>query len=376
MKKMNIILLRSNPVDPDSRVEKEANSLIGAGYNVEILAWDRSAKYKIREAILKLSNGEVKIHRFGIPAEFGAGKKNLKAFLVFQLKTLIWLTKNRNNFSIIHACDFDTAFTGYQVARIFRKKLVFDIFDYLFTETNGKYSLFKKFIVSLQHKIINHADGTIICTEKRIEQLAGSKPKKLAVIHNSPPEFKEILRKKALNKDKVKIVYAGILQDERFLIELGEVVQDFPDCELHIAGFGKYEKHFKHLSETSSNIIFYGKLSYEKVLELENSCDIMTAIYEPSSEHSFAAPNKFYESLMLGKPVIMVKGTGMSEVVSQYDIGELIDCDKESLRKAIRNLISRKDEWEAISIRMKQLYSQSYSWDEMEDRQLQFYREL
>lgn len=376
MNKMNIILLRSNPVDPDSRVEKEANSLIGAGYKVEILAWDRSAKYKIRESTLSLSNGHVKIHRLGIPAEFGAGIKNLKAFLVFQFKTFIWLLKNRDKFNIIHACDFDTAFTGYQVAKFFNKKLVFDIFDYLFTETNGKYSLFKKFIVNLQHKIINHADGTIICTEKRIEQLAGSKPKKLAVIHNSPPEFKEVLRKKSLNEDKVKIVYAGILQDERFLIELGEVVKDLDDCELHIAGFGKYEKHFKNLGETNSNIIFYGKLSYEKVLELENSCDIMTAIYEPSSEHSFAAPNKFYEALMLGKPVIMVKGTGMSEVISQYDIGELIDCDKESLNGAIRNLIKRKDEWGAISSRMRKLYSQSYSWDEMEDRQQQFYREL
>jgi hypothetical protein len=30
-----IVLLRSNPVDPDSRVEKEVNSLTGAGYEVE-----------------------------------------------------------------------------------------------------------------------------------------------------------------------------------------------------------------------------------------------------------------------------------------------------------------------------------------------------
>lgn len=377
MGEIDIILLRSNPVDPDSRVEKEANSLIGAGYSVEILAWDRSSKYKIKESFLNLSNGKVKIHRFGIPAEFGARKKNLRAFLIFQLRLLLWLIKKRKKYNIIHACDFDTAFTGYQVAKYFRKNLVFDIFDYIFTRTDGKFSLFKRYIVSLQHRIINHADGIIICTEKRKGQIAGSKPKKLVVIHNSPPDLKGNLSEKELNKKKVKIVYVGILQDDRFLIEMGEVISCLPECELHIAGFGKYEKHFTELSEKCENIFFYGKLSYKQTLELENSCDIMTAIYKPTiGNHYFAAPNKFYESLMLGKPVIMVKNTGMSEVVSQYDIGELIDYDKESLNKAIRNLINRKDEWDANSSRMKEIYSRFYSWNEMENRLLNFYREL
>lgn len=377
MEKLNIVMLRSNPVDPDSRVEKEANSLIRAGHNVEILAWDRSADYKIKESFLDLSNGKVKIHRFGIPAEFGGGRKNLSAFLTFQMRLFTWLIKNRKTYTVIHACDFDTAYIGYHVSKMFRKKLVFDIFDYLFTEFNNKLSWFKKFIVKLQHQIINHADGTIICTEKRVEQIAGSKPNKLVVIHNSPPNVKANLKRKELNKNKVKIVYVGILQDTRFLIEMGEVISSLPDCELHIGGFGKYEKHFKDLSEKYENIIYYGKLSYEQTLELENACDIMTAIYDPAyGNHYFAAPNKFYESLMLGKPVIMVKNTGMSEVVSQYNIGELMDYNKESLKEAIRNLIDRRDEWEAISLRMKELYSQSYSWEEMENRQVQFYREL
>ena len=37
-----IVIARSNAVEPDSRVEKEANSLAKAGYDVTILAWDRS----------------------------------------------------------------------------------------------------------------------------------------------------------------------------------------------------------------------------------------------------------------------------------------------------------------------------------------------
>ena len=64
-----IVLLRSNPVDPDSRVEKDVNSLTGAGYEVEILAWDRDGDYQINDAYLRLESGKVKIHRFGIPPQ-------------------------------------------------------------------------------------------------------------------------------------------------------------------------------------------------------------------------------------------------------------------------------------------------------------------
>lgn len=39
--KTRVCILRSNPVRPDSRVEKEAWSLAKAGYDVHILAWDR-----------------------------------------------------------------------------------------------------------------------------------------------------------------------------------------------------------------------------------------------------------------------------------------------------------------------------------------------
>lgn len=376
MQKVSVVLLRSNPVDPDSRVEKEVNSLNKAGYDITIVAWDRSSKYKINESFLYLNDGKVKIYRFGIPAKYGAGKNNLKAFIIFQYRLLIWLLRNRHQYQIIHACDFDTAYTAYHCAKILKKKLVFDIFDYLFTYYDGKYSMLKRHIVYLQRKIINHADGTIICTEKRIEQIGKGSPKKLVVIHNTP-QLNGKIEKFDLDTNKVKIVYVGILQNDRFLMELAEVIKEIPECELHIGGFGKYEMYFEQLSYKNNNIFYYGKLTYDKTLELENSCDIMTAIYDPSiGNHYYAAPNKFYEALALGKPLIMVKNTGMSEVVIKHNIGEVINYDKESLSMAIKNLISRKNEWSEIAYKMKEIYMNDYSWRKMEKRLITFYREL
>ena len=75
MKQRSIVILRSNPVDPDSRVEKEANSLIKAGYDVIIVAWDRVSNYTINESFLELEVGRARVYRLGIRASFGEGKK-------------------------------------------------------------------------------------------------------------------------------------------------------------------------------------------------------------------------------------------------------------------------------------------------------------
>ena len=103
----------------------------------------------------------------------------------------------------------------------------------------------------------------------------------------------------------------------------------------------------------------------------------MLAIYDPVIEnHRFAAPNKFYESLMLGKPVIMARGTGMSQVVEDNTIGVLIDYSKEGFADGINRLFEMKDEWPAMGNRMKALYQEQYCWDEMERRLIQLYAEL
>lgn len=374
---MRIVFVRSNPVDPDSRVEKEVNSLIRAGHKVEILAWDRNNKYKIKESILELESGKVKISRFGIPATFGGGiKSNLLPLILFQIKLANWLYKNKNNYDIIHACDFDTAYISFQIAKVLRKKIVYDIFDY-YVDSFKVPKLLKRFIENRDQRIINSADAVIICTEKRKEQIKGTNPRKLVVIHNTPAKVNNELMRLDLDKGKIKIVYVGILAGGRFIKEMADLIKDNLNYEFHIGGFGKYEEYFEEMSNKFSNIKFYGKLPYKKTLELENSCDIMMAIYDPTiPNHYFAAPNKFYEALMLGKPVIMASNTGMDEVISAHGIGEIIEYNSNSLKTALENLVNRIGEWKEISTKMKKLYDNDYSWDEMEKRLLDLYKEI
>ena len=65
-----VILLRSNPVNPDPPVEKAALALLNDGYHVRIIGWDRDADYGLKENLLQLSGYEVEVIRFGIKAQF------------------------------------------------------------------------------------------------------------------------------------------------------------------------------------------------------------------------------------------------------------------------------------------------------------------
>ena len=369
----SVCILRSNAVNPDSRVEKEAVTLHEAGYDVHVLAWDRDSDHAASEEILELYGHRIPITRLGYKATFGEGFKNIVPYLQFQLGMRRYLKKSR--FDIIHACDFDTAFFSRSV--VHGKKFVFDIFDFLYSDPKG---LLQKCVYHAQNMLINSADATIICTEDRRRQIKGSRPRRLAVVHNTPMQpigEVEALPNTAEDGGRVKVSYIGILQDYRLLKELASYFSKHPEYEWHVGGFGKYESFFKEYAEKYENIRFYGRIPYQQTLELERRCDINLAIYDPEIDnHKFAAPNKFYESLMLGKPVMMVRGTGMSEVVSAHGIGQVIEYSEEGFAEGMEKLVARRGEWEAISQKMKQIYRQEFSWEIMKERLLDLYAQL
>jgi glycosyltransferase involved in cell wall biosynthesis len=288
------------------------------------------------------------------------------------------LIKNKELYDIIHAFDFDTGIVASRYAKKFCKKFVYHILDYYVDAHWLRKTVLENPILKLENSIINDADATIICTEKRKEQIAGSMPKRLAVIHNTPStaQLKQCDHK-TQQSGKIKIVYVGILEPSRLLREIAAAVSENSNLEFHVAGFGTLEAFFIEQAQTYDNIYFYGRLPYDHTLSLENECDIMLAIYDPAIDnHRFAAPNKFYESLMLGKPVIMVHGTGMSEVVAENGIGERIEFSKDGFIDGVNRLIGRKDEWPLIGRRMKDIYRNQYCWDEMERRLIQIYTEI
>lgn len=374
-----VILLRSNPVNPDPPVEKAALALLKAGYAVTVIGWDRDADYALKKDFIQIADCKVEVIRFGIKAQFSGGiKKNLLPLCHFLKRLRSWLIKNKSSYDIIHAFDFDTGLVASRYAKKFGKRFVYHILDYYVDSHGLRKTALEKPILTLENSVIHSADATIICTEKRKEQIVGSAPKRLSVIHNTPSVAQiEQYDSKTKPTDRTKIVYVGILEPSRLLKEIADAVSENGNMELHVGGFGILHDFFTEKARAFDNIFYYGKLAYGETLSLESECDIMLAIYDPAIEnHRFAAPNKFYESLMLGKPVIMVRGTGMSEIVEGNAIGELIEYSKEGFIDGVNKLAKRKAEWHSMGCKMKEIYQNQYCWDEMEKRLLGVYDTL
>lgn len=382
---MRVVLLRTNKVDPDPRVEKEVDALLECpDIDIKVVAWDRTEKYKIRIDKLDLPSGSAEIVRFGIPAVWGGGmRKNLIPFIKFNFYLFCWLIRNCRTYDCVHACDLSTALPSIIPILIFRKKFVYDICDY-FADTKQSKGVIIKIIKWVENKIIGIADATIICSDKRKEQIQGSKPKKLEIIHNSPARNQmkfsneEIDNKVCLSDSKLpKLVYVGNLIEDRFIRQLIDVVSELVNVELHIGGFGVLEEYVKMKAEKAENIYCYGKMQYSNVLRLESECDVMIALYDPNvPNHKYAAPNKFYEALIIGKPLIMFHNTGMDEIIDGNDVGTTIDATTESLRRGILELIDRKNEWTEMGKRLNYLYENEFSWDIMKKRLKQMYVEI
>lgn len=356
----SIIMLRSTAIINDSRIQKEATAFKQKPCFVNIIGWDREKKL---DSYFRMNN--INIELFRKKSTYGSGIKNLFKIFLFQVFLFKTLLINRKSYDIIFATDLDTGIIARIIAKLLNKRLIYDIYDY-YIDCHNLPRIVKKMAEKQEIKTINYANVTIICTEQRKEQIKKAKPKELLVIHNSPEISKEILNEKNIiqsNSNKTKIVYVGILQDDRLLIEIGEKLKDMHQYELHIGGFGKYEEYFKKMAYKYENIFFYGMLEYKMALKLESECDIIFATYNPEiANHRYSAPNKLYEAMALEKPIIVCKNTGIDKIVDRENLGKSIEYKSEEFFEAIKEVKNKSYE------NSKRIYEEKYNWENMKNK--------
>lgn len=362
-----VVLIRSNPVMPDPPVEKIANTLLEMGYAVTIVAWDRNNDTDTVE----VRSEHCRVVRFGAEASYGAGVKSLGALVRFQWKVWNWLRKNRETYDVVHAFDLDTGFVACAASGLWRKRFVYHILDF-YADSHCSRGWIRKLVARVEHAVLERADSVIICTEKRREQLGRCKQTQIEVIHNTPPECGVETENMTLqgNGQRSRIAYIGTLQGGRGIEQMLAAVAADARFELHIGGFGPLaELVARTASEEQSRVFWYGRLPYDQTLSLERQCDIMLALYDPAiPNHRYAAPNKLYEAMMLGKPVLTCFGIGWDEEIEGQDTGVLITFSAEGIQDGLDELYRRRDQWKTMGENGHARYTEQYSWQTMKQR--------
>ncbi len=369
---IRILFLRSNPIDPDPRVEKEALALKKAGYSIVVLGWDRSASLPI---IQEKEYGI--IERLPIAGKFGSGMANLPSLLKFQIELIKYLWKNRKNYSIIHACDFDTILPALIAKIILRKKVVYDIFDFYADMIKNIPNWIRKIIRYMDIKAIELADAVILADESRINQISGAKPRNLIFVYNSP-EITSLPKLPPLHPP-YRVGYVGLLDTSRGLITMIDAIKDLSDWILELAGFGGDEEKILIKAKSFNNIRFYGRIPYEKALAIYESSHVLFATYDPRiPNHRFSSPNKVFEAMALGRPIIVAKGMGIDRLVEKYGLGFVVEYGNVEQYKSVLKEISQWDEktWRSFIEHAHKVYKSKYAWEIQAERLLQLYDKL
>jgi glycosyltransferase involved in cell wall biosynthesis len=394
MNKPRILITRSNPIAPDPRVEKTARTLCVAGYPVTLLGWDRTG---LSPAVHQEENG-IRIFRLPVHAEFGKGLGNLPNLLRWQIRLFRWLVAHRREYDIIHACDFDTVLPALLCKRLWGKRVIYDIFDFYADHLRATPTSLKRLIRWGDLKAIGWADALILVDDSRWEQIAGAQPKRSAVIYNSPEEPSFLLgqAEKPEMQDglytaseagtpasmrpaaKLRLAYIGLLQVERGLLEILDVLGRHPEWSLDLAGFGGDEEQILAIARALPNVNWHGRVPYPQALELSRNADILFATYDPSiSNHRYSSPNKVFEAMLLGKPVLVARNTNMDRMIEEAGCGLVVDYgDVPSLEKALTRLQKDEELRRHLGSRARAAYETRYSWAAMQARLLKLYDEV
>jgi glycosyltransferase involved in cell wall biosynthesis len=191
-------------------------------------------------------------------------------------------------------------------------------------------------------------------------------------------DFKESPLKKVSSNNLV-IAYIGLLQRERGIFEMIDVVRNHPEWKLVLGGYGAEEEEIKEKIKGLGNVEFLGRVPYEKALEVYASSDVMFATYDPRiPNHRYSSPNKLFEAMMLGKPIIVARNTGMDKIVEKYGLGFVVEYgNKKDLEKAITSIANwNTNKWEAFKKHIAEIYLKNFSWEIMERRLIDLYKSL
>ena len=258
---------------------------------------------------------------------------------------------------------------------------MYDIFDFYADHLRKTPALLKTIIRKVDRWAINHADAVIIVDDCRRDQISGTRPRNLAVIYNSPEDTRHfqqrMVHEESLGRH-LHLAYIGLLQVERGLFEILDVLSRHPEWSLDLAGFGGDQGAVVERTKGMSNINWHGRVSYDRALQISFESDVLFAIYDPRiPNHRYASPNKIFEAMMLGRPIIVANSTNMDEIITRVNCGFAVEYGNiPELEEALQKLASDSELCTQLGKNGRLAYENTYGWQIMQGRLLNLYRQL
>jgi glycosyltransferase involved in cell wall biosynthesis len=372
-----VLMLLTNPFRPDPRVHKEARALVAAGHGVTILAWDREGGSP------KMENFDgVEIRRFGPRSAFS----NLVLFVatlpIFWLRCIREML--RGDWDIVQCNDLDTLPAGLLAARVRGKRVVYDAHEiYSSMVEKGVPGPVRSAVEAFERMMVRRPDR-VICVNERFAEILGGwgAPEPVVVMGCVPlapvsPSAVAALRERLALGPRRAVLYVGVLEPTRKLVELvkGFESRGWPDAALVVGGFGSLESCVRGAAR--KHAIFVGEVPPAEVPVYTAMADVLVAVYDPRDRNNRdSVPNKLFEAMSGGKPIVVAKGTWTGETAEKVGCGIAVDYDGDGAFDAVRRLLDDPMLYAKLAENGKRAFGETYNWEAMAARLTGVYASL
>ena len=367
MSKQKVILSVTNDLVTDQRVNRVCNSLLNLNYEVLLvgrqlknsLPVDR--KYPTKRFNLWFNNGFLFYANFNV---------RLFWFLLFSKSTLLWSN------------DLDTLPANYLVSKLKGIKLVYDSHEY-FTEVPELVNRPKvqKIWQNIEQWIFPNLKNMITVSNQIAEEYTKKYKNNITVIRNLPTKAKAFYPVKNIKKEGSKlIVYQGAVNVNRGIEPLVEAMQYIKNAHLCIIGDGDVFDGIvtKVLDlKLQDKITLLGKVPFELLPHYTFQADLGVSLEENVGlNYKYALPNKLFDYINAGVPVLTSNLPEMEAVVVKYHVGETISSiNATTIAEKINELLNNNEKlllYAANCLKVKE----ELCWENEEQKLYAFIKEI
>lgn len=339
MLKKRVIVSVINDLVTDQRVHKVSTTLTNMGFEVLLVG------RKMRNS-LPLEKRAYETHRMNLLFEKGTlfyAEYMLRLFFLLLFKKVDVLVSN----------DLDTLLPNYFISKIKGKHLVYDTHE-IFTEVPElKNAAFKKRIWELVEGFIFPKLKTVFTVNESIANWYKHKYEiHCNVVRNIPFKLTaEKIDRAGLHLpiDKKIIIMQGAgINVQRGAEEAIEAMQYIDNALFLIIGGGDVietlKQNVKQL-KLESKVQFIPKQPYTKLMQYTQCADLGITIDKPTNiNYQYSLPNKIFDYIQAGIPVLASKLTEVEKIITTYKVGVLIDNhDPKHIAEKINTLLSNND---------------------------------
>jgi glycosyltransferase involved in cell wall biosynthesis len=237
----------------------------------------------------------------------------------------------------------------------------------------------------LERRLYSGAERIVVLSEGSRDELLqrGIPDEKLVFISNAadldvfkPTVVDEGFRARHGLEDRFVALYAGAMARANGLdqlVDAAEALRRWGDTRVTIVALGdggerpRLEDRARELG--LDNLLFLPALPKEELAGIVGAADVTLTIFAPHPILETTSPNKFFDSLAAGKPVIVNLGGWLRRLVEEHDAGLWVPGgNAEALAGALSALAANPARVELMGRNARALAERDFGRDEMADR--------